>query len=165
MNFELNINKKVFNEAYFPYLYQYDKKFEVYYGGAGSGKSWFVCQKLIIKALKMKRRILVIRKTGVSLKESCWRLLMTILSQWDLLSYCKVNKSDFSVELPNGSSFLLKGLDDPEKIKSITGITDCWIEEATELIPEDFDQLMLRLREKVDYTQFFLSFNPVSKTN
>lgn len=70
-----------------------------------------------------------------------------------------------TIELPNGSSFLLKGLDDPEKIKSITGITDCWIEEATELIPEDFDQLTLRIRERVDNSQFFLSFNPVSKVN
>lgn len=70
-----------------------------------------------------------------------------------------------TIELPNGSSFLLKGLDDPEKIKSITGITDCWMEETTELTSEDFDQLILRVREKVDNSQFFCSFNPVSKAN
>lgn len=34
MNLKLNINKKVFNPSYYPYLYQYDKKFEIYYGGA-----------------------------------------------------------------------------------------------------------------------------------
>lgn len=59
----------------------------------------------------------------------------------------------------------MKGLDDSEKIKSITGITDCWVEESTELTSEDFDQLTLRVREKVDNSQFFCSFNPVSKAN
>ncbi len=164
MQIELNINKNIFNEVYFPYLKQYDKKFEIYVGGAGSGKSVFVCQKIIIKALVSKRRVLIIRKTGVSLRESCWRLILDILSDWQILQYCTVNKTDLTIGFPNGSSFLLKGLDDPEKIKSITGVTDCWIEEATELTAEDFDQLTLRLRERVGETQFFLTFNPVSKS-
>ena len=29
----INISKKIFNEAYLPYLEVYDKRFEVYYGG------------------------------------------------------------------------------------------------------------------------------------
>ena len=29
----INISKKIFNEAYLPYLEMYDKRFEVYYGG------------------------------------------------------------------------------------------------------------------------------------
>ena len=70
-----------------------------------------------------------------------------------------------TIELPNGSTFLLKGLDDPEKIKSIVGITDCWCEETTELEAEDFDQLTLRVRDKVPNLQFFCSFNPISKRN
>lgn len=60
---------------------------------------------------------------------------------------------------------LFKGLDDPEKIKSIVDITDIWCEEATELTEEDFDQLNLRLRAKADNLQIFASFNPVSKAN
>lgn len=165
MNLELNINKKVFNELYFPYLTDYSHKFEVLYGGSGSGKSHFIVQKLIIKALTYKRKILVIRKTMVSQKESCWRLTLNILSDWDLLQYCNVNKSDMTIELPNGSVFLFKGLDDPERIKSIVGITDCWCEEVTELNAEDFDQLILRVRDRVPHLQFFCSFNPVSKAN
>lgn len=100
MNIELTINKNQFNDIYFPYLQDYSKKFEIFYGGAGSGKSVFVAQKLIIKACNSKRRILVIRKTGASLKESCWRLLLQILSDWKIYSYCKINKSDFTIELP-----------------------------------------------------------------
>ena len=101
----------------------------------------------------------------VSQKDSCWKLFLDMLSKWNLLQYCSVNKSDFFIELPNKSILLLKGLDDPERIKSIVGITDCWCEECTELNQEDFDQLTLRVRDKAPNLQFFCSFNPVSKTN
>ena len=57
------------------------------------------------------------------------------------------------------------GLDDVEKLKSITGITDIFIEEATQISKEDFLQLNLRLRAMVQGLQVFISFNPVSKAN
>ena len=28
----LNLNKKIFNDAYFPYLFDYSRRYEVYYG-------------------------------------------------------------------------------------------------------------------------------------
>ena len=77
---ELKLSKKLFNDIYFPYLFDYSKKFEIYYGGSGSGKSVFIAQKLIVKALNRKRRVLIIRKTMASQKESCWRLITQILS-------------------------------------------------------------------------------------
>lgn len=165
MKIKLNIDKKVFNDVYYPYLFDYSHKYEIWYGGSGSGKSYFIAQKILIKALNSKRRVLVVRKTMVSQKDSCWKLFLDMLSKWNLLQYCSVNKSDFSIELPNKSILLLKGLDDPERIKSIVGITDCWCEECTELNQEDFDQLTLRVRDKAPNLQFFCSFNPVSKTN
>ena len=161
----LNINKKVFNDVYFPYLNDYKNRYEVYYGGAGSGKSVFVCQKLIVKACKEKRKVLVIRKYGTTLKDSVFDLFLSMLSKWELLPYCKVNLSNYTIKLPNGSVFLFKGLDDSEKIKSIVDITDIWCEEGTELSEEEFDQLDLRLRASVKYLQIFISFNPVSKVN
>lgn len=53
----------------------------------------------------------------------------------------------------------------PERIKSIAGIDDIWVEECTEINDFDFDQLTLRLRSKNPYNQVFCSFNPVSKSN
>ena len=44
----VKISKKVFNPTYLPYLTDYEKRTEVYYGGAGSGKSHFIAQKLKI---------------------------------------------------------------------------------------------------------------------
>lgn len=161
----LNIDKSVFNDVYYPYLKDYSNRYEVYYGGAGSGKSVFVCQKLIVKACYSKRKVLVIRKYGTTLKDSVFDLFLGMLSKWKILPYCKVNMSNYTIKLPNGSMFLFKGLDDSEKIKSITDITDIFCEEATELSEDDFTQLDLRLRALEDGLQIFVSFNPVSKVN
>ena len=62
--------------------------------------------------------------------------------------------------------FLCMGLDDPEKIKSITGLTDAWLEEATEFTLDDFSQVNLRVRDPQALDQeICLSFNPVSKAS
>jgi phage terminase large subunit len=82
-----------------------------------------------------------------------------------LYQYCKVNLSTYTITLPNDSVLLFKGLDDSEKIKSITDITDIWTEEATELTEDEFTQLDLRLRANAGGLQMFISFNPVSKVN
>lgn len=61
---------------------------------------------------------------------------------------------------------LFKGLDNPEKIKSIKAVSDIVMEEASEFTLDDYTQLTLRLRErKHESKQIFLMFNPVSKLN
>lgn len=162
---EINLKKSIFNKAYLPYLQDYSKRYEIYYGGAGSGKSKFVSQKLVYKAMQSLRKILVLRKVNRTTKNSTFQILQDTLSEWKLLPYCKVNKTDFSIMLPNGSQFICIGLDDQEKLKSIVGLTDAWLEEATEFTQNDFNQVDLRIRERVDASQIILSFNPVSKAN
>ena len=161
----LKLGKKLFNDVYLPHLFEYTKRYEVYYGGAGSGKSVFIGQKLLTKACKYVRKVLVIRKYGTTLKDSVFQLIIDQLKKWDLYQFCTVNLSTYTITLPNGSMFLFKGLDDSEKIKSITDITDIWVEEATEITEDDFTQLDLRLRALAGELQLLVSFNPVSKAN
>lgn len=149
---------------YKQHLLNYNTRLNVFYGGAGSGKSYFVVQKLIIKSLTYKRRVLVVRKIQATIKASIWHLFLEELSIMPQVIKA-VSKSDLTIELVNGSVFLFKGLDDSEKIKSIQGIDDIVIEEATELSLDDFTQLNLRLRSKNKYLQIHMMFNPVSKAN
>ena len=88
-----------------------------------------------------------------------------MIKKFKLYDLCKVNLSTYTITLPNDSMFLFKGMDDNEKIKSITDITDIWCEEGTELTEDDFTQLDLRLRALAGLLQLFISFNPVSKVN
>ena len=165
-NTKFKISKKCFNEAYLPQLENYNSRFNIFYGGAGSGKSHFVFQKMIFKYLKYSnRKCLVVRKVNNTLRDSCFALVKSILSDWQLYDQCKINKTDLTVELPNGSHFIFKGMDDPEKIKSIANIDDIIVEECTEVDEFDFDQLSLRLRSRNQYNQVHCMFNPVSKEN
>ena len=66
------------------------------------------------------------------------------------------------VRTDESSRFIFAGLDDVEKLKSIQGITDVWIEEATEITQDDYQQLNLRLRGGTLSKQIIMSFNPVS---
>ena len=150
--------------VYHKYVRDYNTRINVYYGGAGSGKSHFVTQKVILKATQYKRKVLVVRKVGRTIKDSIWALFNRVLDQMPQVVQ-SINKSDFTIELINGTVILFKGFDDPEKIKSIEGITDIVVEEATELTEDDFDQLNLRLRANCGMLQIHLMFNPVSKAN
>lgn len=150
--------------VYRKHLFDYDYVTNVYYGSASSGKSYFIAQKLIIKALQDARTILVIRKVGTSIRDSVWRVFKGLIQALPEEAY-KINKSEFTITLANGSEFIFKGLDDPEKIKSIADVSDIFIEEATEITSDDFDQLTLRLRGKNLYKQIYLAFNPISKAN
>ena len=161
----LNLKKSLFNDCYYSHLLDYSRRYEVYYGGAGSGKSVFVCQKLLVKACRSKRKILIIRKYGTTLKDSVFQLVIDMLKKWQIYDNCKINLSTYTITLPNGSVFLFKGMDDSEKIKSITDITDIWCEEATELSEDEFTQLDLRLRAMAGELQLIVSFNPISKVN
>lgn len=167
LKINLKLDKAMFNEPYLTYLFDYSHRIEVQKGSAGSGKSVAVTQKAIIKALNDQRKVLFVRKVGTSIKDSTWQLTLDILSQFNLKQgeHYTANKSDFTITFKTGSTFLFKGLDDSEKIKSIVGLTDIIIEEATELTADDFTQLLLRLRANKPDCQCFLMFNPVSKLN
>jgi phage terminase large subunit len=161
----LKLKKSLFNEAYLPYLTDYSKRYNVLYGGAGSGKSVFIAQKLLVKACKSKRKILILRKFATTLRDSVFQLMIDLLKKWHLYEHCVINLSTYTIILPNESVFLFKGLDDSEKIKSITDITDAWIEESSEVTEDDYTQIDLRIRALVADLQLYVSFNPVSKAN
>lgn len=143
-------------------LQKANTRFIINYGGAGSSKSYTQTQHEIIKCLQRKEKLLVIRKVNTTLKDSVISLFTTILNNWGLSQLYTENKTLQFIQFANGSQILFKGMDDPEKIKSIAGITRVWIEEASELTKDDFMQLNLRLRG-AENLQMTLTFNPIDE--
>lgn len=169
INLEFEHPAKEFNRPVFDVLHDYSNFTEIWYGGASSGKSHGVVQKVLLKALgkwKYPRKVLFLRKVGTSVKDSILEDVKIRLKEWRLWDYCKFNQTNFEITLPNGARLLFKGMDDPEKIKSIKAISDVVMEEATEFLQEDYQQLTLRVRDKkYPDKQLYLMFNPVSKAN
>ncbi len=156
------------NPAYYALLWD-ERRFNVLYGGAGAGKSVFAAQRYVYRLVSRPgTNLLCVRKTDKSNRDSSFALLRQIINLWGLAPLFAVTLSPLSITcLSNGNQVLFRGLDDPEKLKSITfqrGIlTDIWAEEASELTEDDDMQLRLRLRgfstvpKQITYT-----FNPVS---
>lgn len=167
MNVNIKISKKVFNDVYFPYLDNKDR-YLIFYGGGSSGKSYFIAQRYIYKLIHPTRcNLLVVRQTGDTNRKSTFPLLKQVISNWNLSKHFKINESDMRIKcLLTGNEVAFAGLDDVEKIKSITfengELTDIWVEEATETQEADINQLKVRLRGGKTKKQIVLSFNPIN---
>jgi phage terminase large subunit len=118
----------------------------------------------VLNESDVKHNILIIRKVDRTIKKSVWTLMKNIISIWGLSSQFHFNQTDRTmIWKENGAQFMFSGLDDVEKLKSIEGVTSIWVEEATELNQEDFEQLDLRLRGNHGcLKQIIMTFNPIS---
>ena len=163
----IQISKKVFNDVYIPYLNNTDR-YLLFYGGGSSGKSYYIAQRYIYKLITpTKCNLLVVRQTGDTNRKSTFPLLKQVISNWNLGEYFKINESDMRIKcLITNNEVAFAGLDDVEKIKSITfangELTDIWVEEATECQEASINQLKVRLRGGKSKKQMVLSFNPIN---
>lgn len=159
---QLNIHARTFSAKFLPLLNDYSHRWEIYKGSAGSGKSHFITQKIIIKALREKRRVMVCRRYGTTMRNSVFKLFKDVIESFKITHLTRIKESDMSITLPNGSEIIFVGLDNEEKLLSIAGITDIFIEEVYEVPKEIVDQLNLRMRGKAPNQQIYMAFNPIS---
>lgn len=145
-------------------LYNISCRYMVVYGGRRSAKSVSVSQLLVRRAIENAgRRVGVLRKFAVTLRLSVWERVLAAIEETGIaLRECDINKSERSIVLPNGSGFYFFGADDPQKMKSIEGFTDFWLEEANEFDELDLDTLDAGLSAAViPAPQVWLTFNPI----
>lgn len=159
---QLNIHARTFSAKFLPLLNDYSHRWEIYKGSAGSGKSHFITQKIIIKALREKRRVMICRRYGTTMRNSVFKLFKDVIESFKITHLTRIKESDMSITLPNGSEIIFVGLDNEEKLLSIAGITDVFIEEVYEVPKEIVDQLNLRMRGKAPNQQIYMAFNPIS---
>ena len=170
----VTINERSFVLPHFYPLLMNKARHLVEWGGAGSGKSHSAAQKLILRVIygldckpKNRKRLkfYCVRKTQPAVRRSCWPLVNDYITKWELGKFINgINLTDMTIRFEGGSSINFMGLDDPEKIKSIEGVSGTWVEEPTEIKREDYHQLNIRMRgDQGTYFQNILTFNPISK--
>lgn len=162
-NVKLNLKKSHFVPKFFPLLLDYSNRWEFWCGSAGSGKSYTIGQKIVIRCCKECIRVLVCRRYGSTLRQSVVKQILDILKQWKLTAYVSIRQTDFTITFSNGSEIIFMGLDDEEKLLSLTDISMIWIEEAYQVERNKVEQLNLRMRGKAANQQLILSWNPISK--
>lgn len=153
----------VYSKSFGPLIYN-KSPYLVFIGGAGSGKSEFVARKLFYRCItEGGHRFLILRKVRTRVRESVMEVMFRLLRENRIPFDLNKSERTLLLRIPGKkpSELLFDGLDDPEKIKSIVGLTGEWLEEATEFTREDFMQLDLRLRgETPFYKQIILTLNP-----
>lgn len=172
----MNVDIEVSNR-FASFLTDWDYEQYLLLGGYGSGKSYHVALKIILKLMEEKRTALVVRQVRETIKESCFALFKEILEKMNLLSdeVSRYNSrtngkvvaisSPMEIRFPNGSRIIFRGMDNTEKIKSIHGVSIVWMEECSEIRYEAYTELLGRIREPKVTLHFILTTNPVGKEN
>lgn len=161
---------EVCNAVYIPHLTN-TSRVQIFYGGSSSGKSVFVAQRAVLDVLGGKRNYLVCRAVAKDNKHSTFAEIKKVIDAWNVGSLFDINNTDLTITCKSGSQILFTGLDDPQKIKSITPakgvITDVWVEEATQCERGDLKEIIKRQRGGSEDTpkRLTLTFNPIYKTH
>jgi len=136
------------------------KRYKVYYGGRGSGKSWAAAKTLLAKGFAEKLRILCAREIQKSISDSVHKLLKEQLEEMGLGGFYEVTRD--TIRGANGTEFIFKGLrTNPQEIKSLEGIDICWVEEAQAVSAESWDVLIPTIRK--DNSEIWITFNPLDE--
>jgi len=163
----IQISKNIFNSVFLPYLWD-TTPVQIFFGGASSGKSIFLSDRFVLMNARDGRNILVIRNVAATLRTTCFTEICKSIAKFKLNNIYEISLSTMTItNRLNNSQFIFRGLDDVEKLKSITTLSGpisvLWVEEATEISESNYNQLSLRLRGKLDKPKIrILSFNPVT---
>lgn len=151
---------KLISSSFLP-LVQNKDRYLICWGGRGSGKSFFVTDKVILMMLNHKYfRGLLIRKIHRTIRGSMFQSLKDRIHQLNLQQLFIIRESILEIECINGNKVVAAGLDDVTKIKSVAEVTFSWVEE--DIIDEsDFITITTSIRSlKGEYLQEIFTVNP-----
>jgi hypothetical protein len=132
-------------------------RYKILYGGRGGTKSWGAGRALPILGAQQKHRILCTREFQNSIKESVHKLLSDQIVALGLESFYRIQQT--SITGANGTEFFFEGLKhNATKIKSMEGVTICWIEEAQTISDASLDLLIPTIR--TPGSELWFTFNP-----
>lgn len=162
--------------AYLPHfwkLQQDTSEVQVLRGTRGSGKSYYWPSNLLYDTFRYwndwQFKFLVLRKWSQHCQTSVVPQIQEVINNWgiprDLYDF---NKTEKTFTFLNGSQIACMGANEPERLKSIPGVTKIVFEEATDFTDTDYATISAILRGNYpDFVNFqrLLCFNPISKNN
>lgn len=139
-------------------LFDTSYRYKVFYGGRGGGKSYAFADALLLQAAMGHQRVLCARETMNSIKDSVKRLLDDRIQVLGLQH--KFVSTNNEIRCPETNSlFVFSGLRiNPQDLKSLEGITRCWVEEAETVSERSLEILIPTIR--ASGSEIWFSFNP-----
>ncbi len=137
-------------------LWKSDKRYKIAKGGRGSGKSYGIAERFATYALRERCRLLCTRDVQNTLSDSALAILKRVIKDNGLDAAFEQTKH--GLRCKNGSEFIFRGLQNPDRIKSLEGINYAWVEEAHRVTKDAWDVLTPTIREPD--SQIWASYNP-----
>jgi len=136
------------------------------FGGSRSGKTFKFIRSIVIRASKFKSRHLILRNHFNSVKTAVWHdTFPKVMSLcFPSLPYNQ-NKSDWFIELPNGSQIWFGGLDSKERTEKVFGneYSTIYYNECSQMSYESIILANSRLAERSGLVnKFYYDCNPPS---
>lgn len=151
-------------------------KYHLFFGSAGSGKSFLIQRILLLRAMRAPgSRHIAIRATAASCRDTLFDLTLrkTVDACFpDFLSECEISESEMHITLPNGSKIFYAGLNDEQRMQKLLGneYNTVWFNECNEFNYRHVSALIGRLRYKATAlngkplkNKLFADCNPASK--
>ena len=135
-------------------------RFVFAYGGSSASKTYSIVQKLITETIMKGVNTVVLRKYSSTIERSIYQDFKLVVKAWGLEEFFVFQQ--LKIKCVNGAEILFSGLDDPEKIKGITGYTYAVMEEFNEFKHEDFKQMNNRMRGLPNQTIICI-WNPIDE--
>jgi PBSX family phage terminase large subunit len=123
------------------------------FGGSRSGKTFIAVYAIIVRACKVKSRHVILRLNFNHIKTSIWMdTLPKVLKVAFPDLIVEWNKTDYCINLPNGSEIWVGGLDDEKRVEKILGkeYSTMYFNECSQIPYKSIQIALTRLAEKND---------------
>lgn len=143
-------------------------RYQILFGGRGSGKTHHIILKLIaISFISKYNHIVYVNKVFGDIRKNQFKDIIKILKATNLIEYFTINRTNYGFKNNiTGTEFTALGMDNAENTKGLSDPTIIWWDEINKGTQDDFTTLNALLRTPLNPNyQFIISFNPVSETS
>jgi phage terminase large subunit len=143
-------------------LFNSNTRYIINEGGSRSSKTYSLCQLIIIYALQNENKIIsVVRKASTTVKKTVMKQdFIPMLKEMGLYNTEILhNKSDATFTFKNGTIISFIGADDEQKLRGMKHDI-VWMNEANELLYDDFQQIAMRTTGKI-----LIDYNPSANSS
>lgn len=147
------------NEKFIP-LINCKSRYIIEWGGRGSSKSTFTAKLIVYKMLNSNKfRGLLVRNEANKVKDSNYFMVRSAIEDMGLSELFTCTENPLQIKCFNGAVLLCRGLDEPEKLKSLNA-NFCWYEETPPATLRSWLSISNGLRSSTELVQEIFTLNP-----
>ena len=132
-------------------IVKHPAKRKVLVAGRRFGKSHLSLIWLLSRGLKENERRWIITPNYRQGRNTTWKLMRQMFREYD----CKINETDLSVKMPNGSEVAIRGAENENSLRGV-GLTMVVMEEYSYIKPHVWDEIIYPTLTTTDGDAFFI---------